>query len=73
MKPPPAKRGFRRQEAAGFIGVSPSKFDELVRTGRIPQPRAIDGIRVWDVYDLHEAFETLTMPSRAKVPELDRL
>ena len=47
------KRGFRRQEAAEFIGVSPSKFDEMVKDGRIPPPFSIDGCRVWDVYELH--------------------
>ena len=67
----PHKRGFRRQEAAEFIGVSPSKFDELVRDGRIPPPFSIDGCRVWDVYELHAAFDNLKTP--AKVMELDRL
>ena len=67
----PAKRGYRRADAAEFLGVSVSKFDEMVKDGRLPQPFAIDGCRVWDVHDLDAAFEALKTPTR--VLELDRI
>jgi hypothetical protein len=34
-----------------YLGVSPGKFDELVRDGRMPPPKRIDGRKVWDVRD----------------------
>ena len=33
-----------------YVGVSPGKFDELVRDGRMPPPKRI-GRKVWDVRD----------------------
>jgi predicted DNA-binding transcriptional regulator AlpA len=54
-----APRGLRREAAAGWIGVSPSKFDELVGDGRMPKPKRIDGCVIWDRYRLDQAFEDL--------------
>ena len=51
--------GLREPEAAAAVGVSPSKFRELVSAGRMPRPRVIDGCRIWDVDDLREAFKDL--------------
>ena len=42
-----------------YFGISPSKFDELVRHGRIPRPRNIDCRKVWDVFELDMAFDEL--------------
>jgi len=42
-----------------YLGVSASKFDELVRDGRMPAPRRIDARKVWDVLELDEAFDAL--------------
>lgn len=67
------RRGLRRVEAAAYVGLSPSKFDELVQDGRIPPPFAIDGCRVWDIHELDEAFDALKLPARIKEPEFDRL
>lgn len=53
------RRGLRRIEAAIYIGVSPTKFDELVETGLLPQPKRIDKVVVWDVRQLDYAFEAL--------------
>ncbi len=46
-------------KAAEFCGVSPSKFDDMVDDGRMPQPVKIDARRVWDVYELDTAFSDL--------------
>jgi hypothetical protein len=53
------KRGFNRFEAAAYIGVGTTKFDELVRQGRMPKPVRIDNRKVWDVRELDLAFEEL--------------
>ena len=53
------KRGFSRIEAACYVGVSPTKFDQLVADGRMPQAKHIDGRRVWDIRELDAAFDEL--------------
>lgn len=52
-------RGRRRVAAAEYVGVSPSKFDEMVKDGRMPKPKRIDGCRVWDVRALDLFFDAL--------------
>lgn len=54
-----APRGLSRVAAAEYIGVSPSKFDQMVTDGRMPGPKRIDGRVVWDVRQLDEAFDQL--------------
>ena len=51
-------RALRAPDAAHYIGLSKSKFLELVSAGRLPSPIRIDGCRVWDRYELDDAFET---------------
>lgn len=56
---PPTKRGLSRILAAGYVGVGPTKFDEMVSDGRMPKPKRIDGRKVWDVRALDRFFEAL--------------
>jgi len=51
--------GLSREVAAAFIGVSPSKFDELVKDGMMPKPKRIDGRRVWSRASIEKAFNRL--------------
>lgn len=52
-------RGMNRDEAARWVGISPTKFDDLVSDGRLPRPKRIDGRVVWDRYALDAAFTDL--------------
>ena len=52
-------RGLSREEAAAYIGVSPSLFDILVKDGRMPVPKRINSRVVWDRLKLDVAFEVL--------------
>lgn len=52
-------RGLSREAAAGYVGVSASKFDQLVDDGRMPRPRRIDSRKVWDRGALDAAFDAL--------------
>jgi excisionase family DNA binding protein len=61
--PRPARRWLSREEAADYVGVSPSLFDRMVEDGRMPQPKPVNARLVWDRYRLDEAFERL--PDRA--------
>jgi hypothetical protein len=53
------RRGLSRYEAATYIGISASKFNELVGDGRMPGPKRIDGRKLWDVLGLDVAFDAL--------------
>jgi predicted DNA-binding transcriptional regulator AlpA len=57
------RRGLSRVESALYFGISPSKFDELRKDGRVPPPRLIDGRKVWDVKELDIAFEEFPLES----------
>ena len=52
-------RGLSAEEAARYIGVGQTKFQELVLAGRMPRARVIDGRRVYDRYALDQAFSDL--------------
>lgn len=52
-------RGLSRVEAAAYLGVSPSLFDEMVKDGRMPKPMRINTRVVWDRIRLDRAFEAL--------------
>ncbi|QPF81619.1 hypothetical protein IC762_17480 [Bradyrhizobium genosp. L] len=54
-----APRGLRREAAADWVGMSPTKFDELVKSGLMPRGKLVRGCRVWDRYQLDIAFEEL--------------
>ncbi len=56
---PPERRGLSRAEAAEYIGVGVSKFDTMVADGRMPEPKRIDGRRVWDRRHIDRAFDLL--------------
>lgn len=51
--------GLSREVAAAFIDVSPAKFDEMVKDGRMPKPKHIDARRVWSRVSVERAFEAL--------------
>ena len=57
--PPPARRGLSRVVAAGYVGVSPTKFDQLVEDGLMPKPKTIGRRRVWDLRAVDQAFDAL--------------
>lgn len=51
--------GFSRTEAAAHIGVGATKFDEMVRDGRMPRPKRIDCRTVYDRLAVKKAFHEL--------------
>ena len=57
---PIPRRGLSRDEAAMYIGVSASKFDEMVEDGRMPSPVRIDNRKVWDIRSPDLAFDALS-------------
>jgi predicted DNA-binding transcriptional regulator AlpA len=57
---PTPRRGLSRVEAAMFVGVSPSLFDQLVADGRMPEPFRINGRKIWDLHKVDIAFDALS-------------
>ena len=52
-------RGLSRAQAAAYVGISPTLFDEMVADGRMPKPVRINARTVWDRLKLDEAFAAL--------------
>lgn len=52
-------RGMPAPEAAAYLGLGESKFQQMVADGRMPKPRIADGKRLWDVDELDVAFKNL--------------
>jgi hypothetical protein len=50
-----APRLMRAVVAAAYLGMSETKFRELVQAGKIARPKRQDGLVSWDVRDL-DAF-----------------
>jgi len=56
---PILRRGLSRVEAAMYLGISPSKFDEMRKDGRIGPAKVIDGRKIFDIRTLDENFDAL--------------
>ena len=52
-------RGLSRVEAAAYVGVSATLFDQMVADQRMPKPKRINTRRVWDRIQLDAAFSAL--------------
>lgn len=68
--------GLRREDAAAFLGLSPTTFDRMVSAGELPKAINLKSARVsvWDRRKLDEAFSTLSgwVPDGADFNEWDR-
>lgn len=64
-------RGMSRDEAARYVGVGVTKFDEMVADGRMPRPKRVDGRVIWDRLKVEAAFTDL--PDDKKVNPWDRM
>lgn len=65
-RPPLDPRGLSREVAAGYVGVSPSLFSQMVEDGRMPRPRVANARRIWDRRELDVAIDEL--PHDGKAP-----
>jgi len=59
---------LRREAAASYVGFGTTKFDEMVKDGRMPKGKLVDGCRVWDRFQLDLAFDDL--PDDDAAPDL---
>ena len=68
----PEPRGLKREYAARYVGVGPTKFDEMVKDGRMPAPKRVDGRTIWDRFGLDLAFDDLPTETEANPWDEDR-
>ena len=52
-------RGLSREEAARYVGVGVTLFDEMVADGRLPRPKRINSRVVWDRFAIDAYFADL--------------
>lgn len=52
-------RGLSREEAARYVGVGPTLFDEMVGDGRMPKPKLVNSRTIWDRITLDISFSSL--------------
>lgn len=52
-------RGLSREEAARYIGVGVTKFDQMVADRRMPKPKKVDTRLIWDRLKVEAAFVDL--------------
>ena len=48
-----------RADAAYYVGVGTTLFDDLVRQGMMPRPKAIGSRRLWDLRELDKTIDEL--------------
>ncbi|MEA3534253.1 hypothetical protein [Rhizobium sp. CC-YZS058] len=65
-----APRGLSREEAARYIGVGTTKFDEMVSDRRMPKPKRVDGRTIWDRIALDAAFSDLPSEGENRIDEI---
>lgn len=63
-------RGLSREEAARYVGVGATKFDQLVADRRMPRPKRIDGRVIWDRIALDAAFSDLPDEGGNRIDEI---
>jgi hypothetical protein len=54
------RRGLNREEAAEYVGIGVTMFDELVGEGTLPQPIHLRSRKVWDIKVLDLALDRLS-------------
>ena len=52
-------RLLKREWAAPYVGVGTTKFLEMVVDGRMPPPKRVDTLTLWDRLELDEAVADL--------------
>jgi excisionase family DNA binding protein len=58
--PPTLAPRLINREAAAYVNVSPTTFDEMVRAGKMPRAKQLTGRRLaWDVRALDIAVDNL--------------
>jgi hypothetical protein len=66
-------RGFRADDAAAYLGMGKTKFLELVSKGMAPRAVLIDGVKVWDRFDLDAMFDAAKDDTPSEQNSFDKI
>ena len=66
-------RGLRADDAAAYLGMGKTKFLELVSKGMIPRAVIIDGMKVWDRFDLDAVFDAAKEDTPSEHNSFDKI
>lgn len=61
------RRGLNLVEASLYVGIAPDLFGRMIDEGKMPKPRLIASVRVWDVVELDIYFNQLPYDERDKL------
>lgn len=67
-----APRGMNRVEAARYVGVGTTLFDQMIADRRMPKPTQVDGRVIWDRVQLDIAFTALPKQGESRRNYFDR-
>ncbi len=62
-------RGLNRVDSARYLGICPTSFDELRRSGLVAKPRKYGNRLLWDIRDLDECFDRLPRDGEDVAPK----
>ena len=62
------RRGLSREEAAIYLGISGTTFDQMRLDGLIAAPRLKGGRKLWDIRELDMAFDALPREDMTTIP-----
>lgn len=60
-----------REQAATYLGIGTTKFDEMVADGRMPRPRKIDARRVWHRIEIEAHAADLPVDGPPTINRID--
>lgn len=52
-------RLVRRIEAASYLGIGATLFDQLVKEGKAPAPKMLESVKLWDIKQLDALVDDL--------------
>lgn len=52
-------RGLSREQAASYVGIGTTLFDQMVASGKLPKPARINSRVLWDRKKLDAALDDL--------------
>lgn len=63
-------RGMSREDAARYIGVGATKFDQMVADRLMPRPKKVGGRVIWDRLALDAAFSDLPEEGSNRIDDI---
>ncbi|RVK16258.1 hypothetical protein CN138_10480 [Sinorhizobium meliloti] len=63
-------RGLSREDAARYVGVGATKFDQMVSDRLMPRPKKVGGRVIWDRLAIDAAFSDLPEEGSNRIDDI---